>query len=293
MARIAYVDGRYLPIDAPSVRVEDRGFQLGDGIYEVWTVRGGRFLDHEGHFRRLARSLDELSIPHPMSFAALDVALRETLRRNRLKDALVYLQITRGAARRDHAFPAIPVRPTVVITARHASTAAADARAAQGVSVITYPDLRWKRCDIKTVGLLPNVLAKQAAREQGAWEAWLIDDEGHVTEGTSSNAWIVTGEGALVTRPAADNILRGVTRAALIEAAAGLGYSFEERAFTLDEAFAAREAFMSSATSLATPVIRIDGRPVGEGAPGPVCETLRAAYLADALLDSALDADSR
>lgn len=282
MARIAYVNGRYQPIDTPAVRVEDRGLQFGDGVYEVWTVREGRFLDHEGHMRRLAQSLGELSIPMPMSAAGLDVALRETLRRNRLTNALVYLQVNRGAARRDHAFTAAGTRPTVIITVRPISFAANAAKAGTGVAVITQPDLRWRRADIKTVGLLPNVLAKQAAREAGAWEAWLVAEDGTVTEGTSSNAWIVTEDGVLVTRPPAHDILRGVTRDALIEIARAEGFAFEERAFTVEEAHRAREAFMSSATSFALPIVSIDGRPVGNGAPGSLCGTLRSVYLADA-----------
>jgi D-alanine transaminase len=282
MARIAFVNGRYLPIDAPAVQAEDRGLQFADSVYEVWTVRDGRFLDSAGHFRRLLRSLDELRIPHPMSIAALDVALKETLRRNRLRDAAVYLQVTRGTARRDHGFPAADTRPTVIITARPSSSAAGDARAERGVAVVTRPDTRWARCDIKTTGLLANVLAKQDAREAGAWEAWLVDAEGKVTEGTSTNAWIVTSDGVLVTRPTTDNILHGVTRAAVIEAARAEGHRVEERGFTLEEAQAAREAFITSATSLATPVVEIDGRPVGNGAPGSVATRLRELYLASA-----------
>lgn len=282
MARIAYVNGRYQPIGAAAVTVEDRGLQFADGVYEVWTVRQGRFLDHEGHMRRLARSLGELSIPLPMSLPALDAVLRETLRRNRLADALVYLQINRGAGRRDHAFPPVGTRPTVIITVRPISFASGAKRAETGVAVVTRPDLRWKRADIKTVGLLANVLAKQAAREAGAWEAWLVAEDGTVTEGTSSNAWIVTHDGVLVTRPPANVILRGVTRDALIEIAKSQGLAFEERAFTVEDAYKAREAFMSSATSFALPIVSIDGRPVGNGAPGSLCETLRSAYLAGA-----------
>ena len=242
-------------------------------------MRGGRFLDHEGHRARLERSLNELRIPLPVGFPALDVILREVVRRNRIEDGLVYLQVTRGVARRDHPFPPGPVRPTLVLTARAMDLKAADARAEQGVGVITRPDLRWKRCDIKTVNLLPNVLAKQAAREAGAHEAWLVDESGHVTEGSSTTAWILTGEGVLVTRQTDEKILWGVTRLAIKALAEQEGLRIEERAFTVEEALRAREAFITSATSFVTPVVSIDGRPVANGAPGSVSMRLRALYL--------------
>ncbi|MFC4723759.1 D-amino-acid transaminase [Glycocaulis abyssi] len=278
MARIAYVNGRYLPIDAPAVQIEDRGFQFSDGVYEVWLVRDGNFLDHAGHLARLKRSLGELRIDLPMSDAALDIALRETLRRNRLGDALVYLQVTRGVSKRDHAFPVKPVRPSIIITIRPAPRAPVAARAETGIGVITTDDIRWKRCDIKSISLLPNVLAKQAAREAGAFEAWLINAGGEVTEGSSSNAWIVTGEGVLVTRPAGDDILNGITRQRIIRIAAAQGLRLEERAFTVEEALSAREAFISSATSMVMPVVSIDGRPVANGAPGSLAGALRESY---------------
>lgn len=278
MARIAYVNGRYLPIGEPAIHIEDRGFQFADGVYEVWLVRGGEFLDHAGHLARLKRSLAELRIALPMSDAALDIALRETLRRNRLGDALVYLQVTRGVAKRDHAFPTKPVRPSVIITARHAPRGPVAARAETGIGVITQPDIRWKRCDIKSISLLPNILAKQAAREAGAFEAWLVNEAGEVTEGSSSNAWIVTGEGVLVTRPAGPEILNGITRQRIIRIAAAQGLRLEERGFTVEEALAAREAFISSASSMVMPVVTIDGRPVANGAPGSLASALRDAY---------------
>lgn len=278
MARIAYVNGCYLPIDAPAIQIEDRGFQFSDGVYEVWLVRDGNFLDHAGHLARLKRSLGELRIDLPMSDAALDIALRETLRRNRLDDALVYLQITRGVSRRDHAFPVKPVRPSIIITVRPAPRAPVAARAETGIGVITTDDIRWKRCDIKSISLLPNVLAKQAAREAGAFEAWLINAGGEVTEGSSSNAWIVTGEGVLVTRPAGDDILNGITRQRIIRIAAAQGLRLEERAFTVEEALSAREAFISSASSMIMPVVSIDGRPVANGAPGSLAGALRESY---------------
>ncbi len=279
MARLAYVNGRFLRQSEAGVSIEDRGYQLGDGIYEVWAVMEGKLADAEGHFARLERSLGELSIAMPMTRAALLVALRETVRRNRVRHGIVYLQVTRGVARRDHAFPNPPVAPTVVITARSTNAAAAEARAAMGVGVVTTPENRWGRCDIKTVNLLPNVLAKQAAKQEGAFEAWFVDDQGLITEGASSNAWIVDKDGVLRTRDIGANILRGVTRLSLIDVAREAGYRVEERPFTLEEAKQAREAFLTGAGALVMPIVSIDGQPVANGHPGEVARTLRAAYI--------------
>jgi D-alanine transaminase len=238
-------------------------------------VRAGRLVDERLHLARLQRSLDELRIALPMSPAALGVVLRETARRNRVRDGIVYLQVTRGVARRDHAFPPPGTLPGVVVTARSLDVAANDKSAAAGIAVITLPETRWARVDIKSIALLPNVLAKQAAREAGAKEAWFVDREGRITEGSSTNAWIVTGAGKVVTRPADHAILRGITRGVLIEAIKALGLAFEERAFTLDEAHGAREAFVTAASQIVMPVVRLDGRPVADGTPGPVARALR------------------
>lgn len=279
MSRVAYVNGRFVRHAEAGVSIEDRGFQFADGVYEVWSVLGGRLADHAGHAERLARSLAELRIPAPMSPAALDLVLRETVRRNRVRDGMVYLQVTRGAARRDHAFPAPGTPPTVVITARAIDFAAEAAKAEKGVKVVTRPDIRWGRCDIKTVGLLPNALAKQAAREAGAYEAWLVDADGYVTEGASTNAWIVDAGGRLRTRDTGANILRGVTRKRLIELAAELQMPVIEEPFTVAEAKAAREAFLTAASAFVTPIVAIDGDRVGSGVPGPVVRRLRDLYL--------------
>lgn len=279
MGRIAYVNGAYVRHADAAVHIEDRGYQLADAIYEVWAMSDGRLCDPEGHFARLERSLGELSIDMPMSRSALTTVLKETVRRNRIRDGLVYLQVSRGVAPRDHAFPSTPVPPAVVVTVKRIDPAAAEARAASGVGVLTTPETRWGRCDIKTVGLLPNVLAKQAAREAGAGEAWFIDAEGLVTEGASSNAWIVTADGALVTRDTGANILRGVTRATLLEVARTENLRIEERPFSLEEARSAREAFFTGAGALVMPVVAIDGHPVGSGSPGPVATRLRSLYI--------------
>jgi D-alanine transaminase len=279
MSRVAYVNGRYLPHNHAAVHIEDRGFQFADGVYEVWAVIGGRLAELKGHMDRLERSLEELRIVRPMSRRALEVVLRETVRRNRVRDGLVYIQVTRGQAPRDHAFPTPAVRPSVIVTARGLDFAAMEAKAAKGVAVITQPDTRWARCDIKTVGLLPNALAKQAAREAGAYEAWLVDDLGLVTEGSSTNAWIVDAEGRLRTRDTNANILRGITRSSLIELAREAGVELFEQPFSVEEAKAAKEAFLTSASAFVTPIVSVDGAVVGDGKPGPVGARLRSLYL--------------
>ena len=278
MSRIAYVNGRYLPHRSAMVHVEDRGYQFGDGVYEVCEVRAGHLIDERRHVQRLQRSLDELRIRLPMPLKALGVVLRETVRRNRVRDGLVYLQVTRGVARRDHAFPANDTAPSVVVTARSLNTEKAERVAADGIAVITVPDNRWDRVDIKSVSLLPNVLAKQAAREAGAAEAWFVDKDGYVTEGSSTNAYIVTRDGKIVTRAAEHGILRGITRTVLFDVGAAQGLSIEERPFTLEEAHGAREAFVTSASQIVMPVTSIDGRPVGNGAPGLIATALRRDY---------------
>jgi len=287
MSRIAYVNGRFTRHAQASVHIEDRGYQFADGVYEVWAVFDGCLADSAGHFERLARSLGELRIPVPLSQAALGVILRETIRRNHVRNGMVYLQVTRGVAPRDHPFPADALRPSLVVTAKSVDMVKSEARAADGVKVITVPETRWARCDIKTIGLLPNVLAKQAAREAGAAEAWFVDDLGLVTEGASSNAWIVDAQGVLRTRDTQANILRGVTRKSVLALAAKLGLTFEERAFTVDEAKQAREAFITGAGSLVLPVTRIDATVLGDGAPGPVAKRLRDVYIQQARQDAA------
>jgi len=282
MGRIAYVNGRYVPHGEAVVHIEDRGYQFADAVYEVWAIFDGKLADPEGHFARLERSLGELSIAMPMSRAALTQVLKETVRRNRLREGLLYLQVSRGVAKRDHAFPNPPVRPAVVMTTSTVDRVAAEARAAKGVAVVTTPENRWGRCDIKTVGLLPNALAKQKARAAGAVEAWFVDDLGFVTEGASSNAWIVDGEGRLRTRDTNANILRGVTRHTLLDVIRNEGLEVDERPFTPADALAAKEAFITGAGTLVLPVVAVDGKPVGEGTPGPVATRLRRLYIEQA-----------
>jgi D-alanine transaminase len=275
MSRVAFVNGRYVPHAQACVHVEDRGYQFADGVYEVCEVFSGMLVDETRHLDRLDRSLAELRIAPPMGRAALKIVLREVVRRNHVRDGLVYLQVTRGVARRDHAFPAAAPKAAIVVTAKSIDRDAGNRLAAQGISVITLPDNRWERVDIKTIGLLPNCLARQSAKEQGAREAWFVDADGLVTEGAATNAWILTPDGVLVTRPAARGILRGVTRSTLMACAERMGVTVEERGFSVAEALAAREAFISAATTLVMPVIRIDGQRVGQGVPGPVALKLR------------------
>jgi D-alanine transaminase len=278
MTRIAYVNGRYRPHRDARIHVEDRGYQFADAVYEVCEVREARLVDERRHMARLMRSLAELRIGLPMPLSALSVVLHETVRRNRVRNGIVYLQITRGVARRDFAFPATGTAQSIVVTARSHDNAKAENIAAEGIAVITLADGRWARPDIKSVSLLPNVLAKQAAREAGAREAWLVDAKGFVTEGASSNAWIVTADGELVTRPADNSILNGISRAVVIDVIAARGLPFIERAFTVAEAKAAREAFITAASQIVQPVVTIDGTPVGNGRPGPLALALRREF---------------
>ena len=288
MSRIAYVNGRYLPHHAARVNVEDRGYQFADGVYEVMAVEAGRLIDERAHLDRLERSLRELRIAAPMSRAALGTVLRETVRRNGVRHGIVYLQVSRGIAPRDHPFPSRPTRPSVVATARSIVRGAPQAHP-DGVRVITVPDIRWARCDIKSIALVPNVLAKQRAAEAGAYEAWQVDAEGSVTEGASTNAWIVDGESRLVTRPLGNAILGGVTRSVVLEIARAEGLGIDERAFAVAEAKAAPEAFLTSTTSFVLPVVAIDGCPIGSGEPGPLTRRLQSAmdrHLAAAAFDA-------
>jgi D-alanine transaminase len=274
MTRIVYVNGRYLPYAQAAVHAEDRGFQFADAVYEVCEVKGSRLVDETRHMGRLARSLSELSMPQPMSPGAWSRVLRETIRRNRVRDGLVYLQVSRGAGPRNFLFPPAGTNPTVVCLARSVAPVQQEA----GIAVKTMPDPRWHRCDIKTVMLLPAALAKEAARAEGAKEAWFVDADGFVTEGASSNAWIVDSHGRLITRPTDNRILKGITRTTLIDVLRKEGVELVERAFTVEEARAAREAFITSATNIVMPVVVIDGQPVGNGAPGLLSQRLRTEF---------------
>ncbi|MDA8524149.1 D-amino-acid transaminase [Alphaproteobacteria bacterium] len=277
MSRIAYIDGVYQPLNMPGILVEDRGYQFADGVYEVCAIRGGKLLDEARHLDRLDYSLAALDMPPPMSRLALQQVMRETLRRNRVRDGILYMQVSRGVAPREHMFNP-DLKPVLVITAR---PIAADRRAQimkKGISVVSVPDQRWARCDIKSISLLPNVLARQSARNAKVQEAWQIDGQGMVTEGAATNAWIVDAKGVLCTRPASHEILNGIVRQVLLDCVADLGMKFEEKPFSLKEALAARECFSTASTMSVFPVIEIDGQKIGAGKPGEVAKMLSDAY---------------
>ncbi|AXV15642.1 D-amino acid aminotransferase [Neorhizobium sp. SOG26] len=278
MSRIAYVNGRYLPHSDAAVHIEDRGFQFADGVYEVCEVRQGMIVDLTRHLTRLDRSLSELRMSSPMSRAALTTVIREVLRRNRVRNGLFYLQITRGVARRDHYFPSQDTPLTVTITAKSTDPSIMTRKYANGVKVITVSENRWDRVDIKTVGLLPNVLAKQQAKEAGAQDAIFVDRNGIVLEGASSNVWVVTADGELITRPAEHGILRGITRTTVLDVTAKLGLTVVEREFKVDEMMAAREVFLTSATGICVPIVEIDGKPVANGHPGTASSAIRDGF---------------
>ena len=277
MARIAYVNGQYVRHRDAKVHIEDRGYQFADGVYEVFAVMCGKLIGEVGHLERLTHSLKELRIDWPINRSALMVVINEIVRRNHVYDGIIYLQITRGVAPRDHPFPKEP-NSTIVLTARKSAPLDKEALRA-GSDVITIPDIRWQRCDIKSVALLPNILGKQQARESGAFEAWQVDNTGFVTEGTSTNAWIVTQNGELVTRNVSKEILNGITRLAVIEAAKAAGISIVERPFTPAEAISAREAFVTSSSSHVKAVTRIDGQSIGNGHVGDVTCRILDAYI--------------
>lgn len=281
MSRVAYLNGAYLPLRSAAISIQDRGFQFADSIYDVWAVRGGRMFDTGEHMARLQRSLAELRIAPPMNERSLIAVMRETMRRNRVREGIVYVQVSRGAANRDLTFPAPAARPTLVVTAKNLDRLAIVKRAAAGIKVISAPETRWQRRDIKSVNLLPNVLARQGAKEKGAFEAWFVGEDGLVTEGTSSSAWIVDAEGVIRTRELSHDILHGVTRSAVLKLARERQMHVEERPFSIEEAKAAREAFITAASNAATAVVEIDGVQVGDGRPGLVTQALRAAYLGD------------
>ncbi|HVZ29933.1 MAG TPA: D-amino-acid transaminase [Asticcacaulis sp.] len=278
MPRIAYVNGQYVRAAEAMVSIEDRGYQFADAVYEVWSVFDGRLADLQGHLNRLERSLGELRISMPMPRGSLVVVLNEIIRRNQIREGMVYLQVSRGVAPRDHIFPE-GVKPAVVVTAKPVDRDAATAKAEHGIKVISQSDIRWGRCDIKTVGLLPNVLAKQAAKEKGAGEVIFVDREGLVSEGGSTNVYMVGDDGVIRTRSLKANILPGVTRLNLLSVIKELGLEIREDPFTLAQAKAAKEVFVSAATSLVMPVIAIDDTSIGNGTPGPVALSLRDSYI--------------
>jgi len=277
MSRIVFLNGSFLPVDEAKVPFMDRGFLFGDGVYEGIGVLDGRLIDNEAHLERLERSLAEVRIPNPYTRAEWTALEEEIVRRNGMTEGFIYFQVTRGVAERDFFFPE-NAKPTVAMFTQAKSIADAPAARA-GIAVITVPDQRWARRDIKSINLLAQVLAKQAAKEAGAQEAWMVED-GFVTEGGSSSAFIVTKKGGIVARPLSNAILPGITRKSLLRLSEEVGIALEERRFTVEEAYDAAEAFLTSASNFVLPVVSIDGHPVGDGKPGPITKRLRELYLA-------------
>ena len=277
MSRIAYVNGQYVPHNQAAVHIEDRGYQFADGVYEVVPIVAGKLIDETGHLDRLWRSMTELQIEAPMKRSPMQLVMRQVILRNGIENGLIYMQVTRGVAPRDHPFPAA-AEPALVMTAKRMSMEKSALKAEKGVSVITTPDIRWARCDIKSISLLPNILAKQEAVEKGAYEAFQVDQDGFVTEGSSTNAWIVDKDGTLITRPTNNSILAGITRAALITLLDQIDIKLELRAFTVEELKSAREVFLTSSSSYVQPVIKVDDRVIGNGEPGSISINLHHVF---------------
>jgi D-alanine transaminase len=276
MTRYVYVNGAYMEADKAAVSIFDRGFLFADGVYEVTAVIGGHMIDFDQHLARLRSSMAKLEMSLPMDDAAIRDMHLELIRLNAQPNCIVYIQVTRGVAEREFSYPA-QATPTVIAFTQPRDYAG-DMNAVHGVSVITTPDLRWTRRDIKSIALLPQAMGKQEAKKRGAFEAWMVED-GVVTEGTSSSAFIVATNGRIITRALSQKILPGLTRSRLLSLIDEMGLEVEERAFSLDEAHEAAEAFMTSASSFVLPIVTIDGRAVGSGKPGPVATSLRERYL--------------
>ena len=279
MSRIVYVNGVYLPEEEAQISIFDRAFLFGDAVYEVTAVLDGRLVDFEAHLARLDRSLGEIGMASPVPHEGLREVHAELIAENGVDEGIVYLQISRGSAERDFAYPD-PHAPTIVAFTQ-SRPLVDNPLAATGVKVITIPDMRWKRRDIKSTSMLPQAMGKEAAKRQGAYEAWMVED-GFVTEGTSSSAFIFDADGVLRTQPLGPHILPGVTRRAILRLAKSEGLALEERPFSVEEAYQAREAFMTAASAFVLPIVKIDGRAIGDGKPGPVARAFRAHYIAEA-----------
>ena len=283
MSRIVYVNGSYVPEEEAKVSVFDRAFLFGDGVYEVTAVLGGWLVDFEPHLARLDRSLEEIALAAPLSHEALLALHLDLVRRNRLDEGIVYLEITRGSAERDFAYPD-RTSPNVVAFTQNRPLIA-NPYADTGVKVVTIADMRWKRRDIKSTSMLAQAMGKQEAKLRGAYEGWMVED-GMVTEGTSSSAFILDAKGVIRTQPLGRHILPGVTRRSILRLAALEGVTLEERPFSVAEALDAREAFMTAASAFVLPIVEIDGVPIGDGRPGPVANRFRALYIEEALNSS-------
>jgi D-alanine transaminase len=275
--RTVYVNGEFLPQEQAKISVFDRGFLFADAVYEVTSIMRGRLIDNRGHLRRLRRSLDELDMPSPASDAEIESIQKKLVALNEVDEGLVYLQITRGVAERDFIYPPATTPPSLVMFTAHKQIIASPT-AKVGISVISVPDIRWQRRDIKTTGLLAASMCKMQAKADGADDAWFVE-HGQVTEGSSNNAYIITRDGTLVTRQLGDEILAGITRQAILRFAEEQQISIEQRPFTIDEAIRASEAFITSATTLVLPVVSINGQPISDGKPGKLTSRLRQIYI--------------
>ncbi len=278
MSRVAYVNGNYLDFKKSLVHIEDRGFQFADGVYEVFNVSESKLVDYDLHLKRLFRSLSELKIKSPISKNTYIYHIKNIIKKNIITNGLIYLQITRGVAPRDHKFPKQP-KSSIVITGRHSSENEYENKFKNGIKVTTHDDIRWGRCDIKTVSLLPNVLAKQDAHIKGASEAWLINKEGFITEGCASNAWILRKDNTLITHPSNNSILTGITRTSFIKGLKKHSIKFKEIKFRVKDIRSAKEAYATSATQHVTPVIKVDKIKIGNGKPGKYASIFRDAYM--------------
>lgn len=283
MIRTVFVNGEYVPETKALVSIFDRGFLFADGVYEVTSVLEGRLIDNPGHLKRLQRSLDELDISKPATDEEIVQIQKELIKLNQLKEGNIYLQVTRGAADRDFAYPD-NIEPSLVLFTQNRNIINSP-MAQNGISVISLDDIRWKRRDIKTIGLLAAAMAKQQAIQQGAQDAWMIEN-GYITEGTSNNAFIITQDDVIKTRPLSNDILHGITRASILKLAEHKNLTIEEHPFTLQEAYQAQEAFVTSATTFVWPVVRIDNSIIGAGQPGPIAQELRKIYIDTALAES-------
>lgn len=278
MAKIAYVNGWFSLQSEASINIEDRGLQFGDAVYEVWAFKDYKLMDEAGHFTRLQRSLDELGIDYQVNQTSMKLVIMELIRKNRVRDGMVYLQISRGTAPRDHKYPD-DVMPNVIFTVKPLNFASLNAKAQKGIKITFLSDNRWGRVDIKTTNLLGNVIAKQYALDNGFDDVWYFDKDGFITEGTSNNAWIIDENDNLITREISNDILSGITRKSVIEAASQLGLKIIERKFTIDEARNAKEAFITSATQFVMPVVKMDQNTIGGGSIGLLASKLRTQYL--------------
>ena len=284
MSRVVFLNGEYKDYINALTHVEDRGYQFADGVYEVFSVKSGKLIDYNGHISRLTRSLNEIKIKYPINNRSILFHMRNIIRKNLIVDGLIYLQITRGVAKRDFKFPTNS-NSTITIIGNNIPSDEYDISFERGINVVTTRDLRWKRVDIKSLNLLAPVLAKQFAYENNAKEAWMIDDNGYITEGSSSNAWVLIGK-TVYTRPVSSSILNGITRKTLLKGLNNYGYSFKEKKFNMNDIRKSKEAYITSATQYVMPVVKVNNKKIGDGKVGKFAKIFREIYLESVQLKS-------